>query len=87
MSRFKIPTQAPSGSGSPEKQVTPSVDQFIGSAALSDAVTQGRPLKPIRLNLDLAVDLHRRLKIRAAERGISISQLVRNVIERELDLG
>jgi len=43
-----------------------------------------RPPKPIRLNLDLEPELHRRLKLLAVESGVTIAQLVRTLIAREL---
>jgi hypothetical protein len=84
MSRFKISPKAESTTPGPVSGEPSGVEDFINKAALVNAVTQGRGVKPMRLNLELDVDVHRRLKIRAAERGVSISKLVRDLIDKEL---
>lgn len=85
MAKFKIPTPNAQEQASEQKGGdVASVDKFIQGAALATAVTQGRGIKPQRLNLELDVEIHRKLKIRAAERGVSISALVRALIDREL---
>jgi predicted HicB family RNase H-like nuclease len=38
----------------------------------------------MRLNLELDVEVHRRLKIHAVERGVSVAKLVRALIDQEL---
>lgn len=83
-SRFKILTH-PQATEPRDKSVAPqSVEAFIGNAALANAVTQGRALKPMRLNVDLDVETHRKLKIRATEQGVSISELIRGLVLKEL---
>jgi predicted HicB family RNase H-like nuclease len=59
--------------------------EFAAGATVVQSQTATRPAKPIRLNLDLDPDLHRRLKVRAANAGISVAQLVRGLIVREVD--
>lgn len=80
MSKFKVATK--SGSHAPSKPMTTA--EFAAGAALVQSQTGNRPAKPIRLNLDLDPELHRRLKVRAAEAGISIAELVRGLITREI---
>ncbi|MFM0705628.1 ribbon-helix-helix protein [Paraburkholderia sediminicola] len=80
MSKFKI---APKTS-QPPAAAPESVEAFAAGAAMVKSQTGDRPAKPIRLNLDLDPGMHRRLKIRAAEAGKSIAQLVRELIDREL---
>lgn len=78
MSKFRIsskPLSTPPGSR----------EQFADGAAMVQAQTGGRPIKPIRVNFDLDVVTHRRLKFRAIERGTSVATLVRGLIEEELD--
>ena len=58
--------------------------EFVSSAALVQSQAGSRPPKPIRLNLDLDPDLHRQLKMRAVETGVTIAQIVRGLIVREL---
>ncbi|WP_103852209.1 ribbon-helix-helix protein [Burkholderia pseudomallei] len=80
MSRFKV--SAKSGCHPPSQPMTPA--EFAAGAAMVKSQVGSRPAKPIRLNLDLDPDLHRRLKVRAAEAGISIAELVRGLITREI---
>lgn len=61
-----------------------SVEAFTAGADLVKAQTVGRPLKPVRLNLDLELEVHRHLKIRAVEAGESVAALVRRLITVEL---
>jgi len=62
-----------------------SADAFAAGAALVQSQTGPRPEKPVRLNLDLDPATHRRLKIAAIDRGISVAVLVRQAIEREIN--
>ncbi|RQU49764.1 FitA-like ribbon-helix-helix domain-containing protein [Burkholderia cenocepacia] len=80
MSKFKI--SAKSGDHQPSQPVTHA--EFAAGAAMVQSQVGSRPAKPIRLNLDLDPELHRRLKVRAAEAGISIAELVRGLITREI---
>ena len=80
MSKFKI---APKVS-QPTAAAPASVEAFAAGAEMVKSQVGDRPAKPIRLNLDLDPTTHRRLKIRAAESGKSIAQLVRELIAREL---
>lgn len=61
-----------------------SVEEFAAGAAMVKSQVGERSIKPVRLNLDLDPATHRRLKVRAAESGKSIAQLVRELIDREL---
>lgn len=79
-SKFKIRPAASVG------QVDPplSAQEFVSGAALVQSQAGTRPPKPIRLNLDLDPDLHRKLKMRAVETGVSVAQIVRELIVREV---
>ncbi len=79
MSKFKI---SPAGPTVPDKSM--SRDDFVAGAAMVKSQTGHRPVKPVRLNLDLDPDLHRRLKMRAVETDVTIAELVRGLITREL---
>ena len=62
-----------------------SADAFASGAALVQSRAGPRPEKPVRLILDLDPATHRRLKIAAIVRGISVAVLVRQAIEREFN--
>ena len=82
MSKFKI---APNPkAGQPPANAPASVEAFAADAAMVKSQAGDRPPKPIRLNLDLDPATHKRLKIRAAESGKSVAQMVRELIDREL---
>ncbi|BEH58740.1 hypothetical protein [Burkholderia pseudomallei] len=82
MSKFKI---GPSIVNKPALGGTPAtVEEFSAGAAMVRSQTGSRPAKPVRLNLDLDPETHRRLKMRAVESGTTIAQLVRELIMREL---
>jgi HicB family len=84
MSKFKIgPAANSSGTGQASKPPT-TRDEFVSGAALVKSQAGTRPPKPVRLNLDLDPELHRSLKIRAIEQGITVAQLVRGLIIKEL---
>ena len=78
MSKFRL-SNKPTSTPAPTTR-----EQFADGAAMVQAQTGGRPLKPIRVNFDLDVVTHRRLKLRAIERGTSVASLVRQLIEGEL---
>lgn len=82
MSKFKI---GPSVANRPASGGAPAtVEEFSADAAMVKSQVGSRPAKPVRLNLDLAPETHRRLKMRAVESGTTIAQLVRELIAREL---
>jgi len=80
MSKFKIAPKATQ----PAATAPASVEAFAAGAAMVKSQAGDRPAKPVRLNLDLDPETHRRLKVRAAEAGKSIAQMVRELIDREL---
>lgn len=82
--RFKLPPKPQPATGENPAGDGKRVEEFIQSAALADTITRGRGLKPMRLNLELDVEVHRRLKIHAVERGISVAKLIRGLIDQEL---
>lgn len=78
MSKFKVSNKPILG------PLPATSEQFAGGAAMVQSQTGGRPLKPIRVNFDLDVTTHRRLKLRAMERGTNVASLMRHLIETEL---
>lgn len=44
-----------------------------------------KPAKPKRVNFDLDQERHRRLKLLAAEQGKTITDILRELVDRELD--
>ncbi|WP_322034630.1 hypothetical protein [Burkholderia sp. BCC1970] len=82
MSKFKIgpSTATKVAPGSPPA----TAEEFAAGAAMVQSQAGSRPPKPVRLNLDLDPETHRRLKIRAVENDTTIAQLVRKLIAREL---
>jgi predicted HicB family RNase H-like nuclease len=83
MSKFKI---SPNNGAAliPADKLPTSVADFAAGATLVQSQIGSRPIKPVRLNVDLDPETHRRLKIRAAESGVSIAELVRALIAGEL---
>lgn len=82
MSKFKI---GPSVANRPALGDAPAtVEEFSAGAAMVKSQVGSRPAKPVRLNLDLDPETHRRLKMRAVESSTTIAQLVRELIVREL---
>ena len=55
---------------------------YHSSVVASDALTEARVK---RLTLDIPADLHRALKIRAAELDVSMVELLRVLIEQTLE--
>ncbi|MGF6988753.1 putative HicB family RNase H-like nuclease [Paraburkholderia atlantica] len=82
MSKFKITPSVGSNSSPAEKPATR--QEFVSGAALVQSQAGTRPPKPVRLNLDLDPEVHRQLKMRAVESGVTIAQLVRGLIAREI---
>jgi hypothetical protein len=79
MSKFKVSSKPNPGPAPASRE------QFAEGAAMVHAQTGGRPLKPIRVNFDLDLATHRRLKLRAMERGTNVAKLMRDLIETELN--
>lgn len=80
MSKFKLKPRATGESAEPPA----SLDQFIAGAAMVQTQTEGRPLKPVRINFDLDPAMHHRLRQRARDRGLSAANLIRQLIVNEL---
>ena len=49
----------------------------------NQAATAAPAAAMTRLTLDLPADLHRRIKIRSAEQGMRMAEILRTLIERE----
>lgn len=78
MSKFKIPEKTTHA----DKPATR--EEFVSGAALVKSQAGTRPPKPVRLNLDLDPEVHKQLKLRAVENGMTIAQLVRGLIAQEI---
>jgi hypothetical protein len=61
-----------------------SLDEFSNDAGMVLSQQQPRPLKPVRLNLDLTPDFHERVKLRAADLRLTGAQYVRELILKDL---
>lgn len=61
-----------------------SARQFIEGAAMVATQSTQRPLKPVRINIDLSPDLHRRIKQRALDLDTSIAEYIRSLINRDM---
>lgn len=57
------------------------VDFIAGAALVQSQAAKSRPEKPIRLNLDITPAVHRLLKLYALENGMSVSEVVRSLID------
>ncbi|CAB3804336.1 hypothetical protein LMG28614_06012 [Paraburkholderia ultramafica] len=79
MSKFKVKTGT-----MPPAEAPTSIESFAAGATLAQSQGSKRPPKPIRLNLDLDPELHRQLKLRAVTDGMTIAELVRGLIQREI---
>lgn len=82
MSKFKIGRSMVNKLASGGAPAT--AEEFAAGAAMVQSQAGSRPAKPVRLNLDLDPETHRRLKMRAVENGTTIAQLVRELIVAEL---
>ncbi len=80
MSKFKLSATQPQH----PKSSSLTAEQFTSGAALVQTQNGGRPPKPVRINFDLDPDTHRSLKIRAINQGVTVAELIRNLIAKEL---
>jgi hypothetical protein len=67
----------------PEPRPT-NTEEFANGAGMVHSQQPPRPLKPVRLNLDLAPDFHERVKLRAADLRLTGAQYVRELILKDL---
>ena len=58
-----------------------SVDEWVGAQTAPTATVAAAPVSLKRLTIDIPEELHRRLKIKAAEEGVRMADLVRDWIE------
>ena len=61
-----------------------SSEEFSNDAGMVHSQQPPRPLKPVRLNLDLTPDFHERVKLRAADLRLTGAQYVRELILKDL---
>jgi hypothetical protein len=78
-SKFKLPPPTATPKSRPA-----SLEEFSNDAGMVHSQQPPRPLKPIRLNLDLEPSFHERAKVRAAELRMTGAQYVRELISRDL---
>lgn len=78
MSKFKVSSKPNLGPAPASRE------KFAEGAAMVLSQTAGRPLKPIRVNFDLDVTTHRRLRLRALDSNRTVAQLLRELIHTEL---
>lgn len=78
MSKFQLKTR-------PATVAWPrSIEELAAGASLVQTQTDGRPVKPVRINFDLDPATHQRLKRRALDRHQAVAELVRELIVDEL---
>ena len=78
-SKFKLPAHT-----TKPEPLPASPEEFSNGAVMVRSQQQPRPLKPIRLNLDLTPDFHERVKLRAADLRLTGAQYVRELILKDL---
>lgn len=61
------------------------LEAFIKGDAKDDEVTEDRQVKKVRLNCMIDEDLHSAFKVLAAQRKSSMSEIVIDLIRRELE--
>jgi hypothetical protein len=84
MSKFKIPARPASELAATLALPPTTHEEFASGASLVQSQAGGRPVKPVRLNLDLDPTTHKRLKMRALQTSQTMAELVRALIDREL---
>jgi len=78
-SKFRLPPRT----ATPEQRPT-SLEEFANDAGMVHSQQPPRPLKPVRLNVELEPSLHERAKLRAAELRMTSAQYVRELISMDL---
>ncbi|MGF6877270.1 plasmid partition protein ParG [Paraburkholderia sp. MM5477-R1] len=78
-SKFKLPLPAATAEPRPTN-----TEEFANGAGMVHSQQPQRPLKPVRLNLDLTPDLHERVRRRAADLRLTGAQYVRELILKDL---
>lgn len=58
--------------------------KFAAALEFSTEQAEQPKEKPVRLNADIPEQLHRRIKVEAASRGITVKELLLELIERHL---
>ncbi|RQH00194.1 hypothetical protein [Paraburkholderia dinghuensis] len=72
---------------SPNQHAEPqpaTAEEFANAAGMVRSQQAERPLKPVRLNLDLTPSFHERLKLRAAELRLTGAQYIRELVLKDL---
>ena len=77
MNKFQLNPRYAADESAPSKPI----DFIAGATFVQSQAAKSRPEKPIRLNLDIAPPVHRLLKLYALENGMSVSEVVRSLID------
>ena len=77
MSKFQLKPRVTADDSMPSN----SIDFIAGATLVQSHNAKTRPEKPIRLNLDITPPVHRALKLYALENGVSVSEVVRSLID------
>jgi hypothetical protein len=77
--KFKLLPRTPRSASHPS-----SPEEFSSDAGLVHSQRPPRPLKPVRLNLDLTPDFHEQVKRRAVDLRMTCAQYVRELISKDL---
>jgi hypothetical protein len=78
MNKFPLNPRNAVDEGAPNN----AMDFIAGATLMQSHAAKTRPEKPIRLNLDITPAVHRLLKLYALENGMSVSEVVRSLIDR-----
>lgn len=78
MNKFQLKSRL----GADDNLSSNSLDFIAGAALMHSQAAKTRPEKPIRLNLDITPAVHRLLKLYALENGMSVSEVVRALIDQ-----
>ncbi len=68
---------------SPRPAKSPDSDKWVESRIVSEETAPR--VKPKRLTIDIDPKLHTQLKVHCAQNGTQIADLLRNLIDREVD--
>ena len=78
-SKFRLPPRT----ATPESRPT-SLEEFANDAGMVHSQLPQRPLKPVRLSVELEPSLHERAKLRATALRMTSAQYVRELISMDL---
>ena len=87
MAKKKVPIKAKSKAAAPSKAADEWVDGKASEQNEQDTAQGNGNQKMKRLTIDVSEDLHRRIKVGCASRGVKMADEIRGLLEREFGLG